>query len=102
MEGVVLAAFVPKITHENRYGTWVRRIAHMPARASDMPHEATFICLLDEKTMSYGAVLQGALVEVVPSSPAVFTEQWTIQKRSGMKHVNPVKKSIKPSETTDS
>jgi len=81
LEGVVLGAFVPKVTHENDYGAWTREIVSMPADESDVPREATFLCFLDAVSVNYWAVLQGPRVEVRPSSPAVFVERWTVRKR---------------------
>ncbi len=76
----VWGAHVPKIVHENRYGVWERRIADWPADGHNVPHAATFLCLLDEVSASYGAVLQGATAEVTPAHPVTFTETWTFRK----------------------
>jgi len=79
--GVVLGAFVPKVTHQNKSGTLTRRILTMPAGSGSVPNRCTFLCLLDDETRCYTSALQGATLEIRPGAPAVFKEEWTIKKR---------------------
>jgi len=78
---VVLGAFVPVVEHKNGWGVWTRRILAMPADEKEAPHGCTFLCLLDDKTRSYAASLQGAQAAVDVTHPAVFEEEWSLKKR---------------------
>jgi len=77
---VILGAFVPEAALELRDAVWRRRIAEMPAEESAAPYHSTFLCVLDDTSRVYGAVLQSALVEVSAASPLVFTEEWRLEE----------------------
>ena len=78
LDRVVVGGFVTRIEQENRDGVWMRRIVTMPASPAEVPHEATFLCVLDNGTASYGAALQGSPAKVTPAGPLVFVEEWTL------------------------
>lgn len=78
---VIVGAYVSTVVLENRTGLWERRIVSMPPSARRVPQECTFLCLLDDRTRSYGQVLQGE--QGVPSevAPLKFVEVWTLEPR---------------------
>lgn len=81
LKGVVLGAFVPKVTQENKDGTWTRRIVTNPSKPADVPEGCTFICLLDDPSRNYVSALQGGRTVAPPGGSAKFTEVWSLEKR---------------------
>jgi hypothetical protein len=81
MKGVALGAFVPRVRLQNESGVWTRRLVTMPGTAKQTPQQSTFVCVLDNETRSYGAMLQSETAKVSPLAPLVFREEWTIEKR---------------------
>ena len=79
--GLVLGAFVPRMSVANDSGTWTRTLVHPPADASKAPNASTFLCLLDSVSGSFGAALQGALAEVKTGEFVAIEEEWKFEKR---------------------
>lgn len=75
----VLGAFVPAFGIERERRVWTRRLVTMPGSPVEAPDLATFVCVLDRATGSYGAALQGACTEVSKDHPLELTEEWTFE-----------------------
>jgi hypothetical protein len=95
MKNVVLGAFVSKIVHVNKQGTWTRRIVNPPSDTKAVPSESSFVCLLDSETRSFGAAFQGATTPLEPCCALTFEEEWTLEKRGNERSYK------KPAPVTD-
>jgi len=79
-ENALLGAFVDTVEIQNREGLWRRRIHHMPPDPDHADQESTFVCVLDDKTRSYGVALQSGRQELSAQSPVLFSEEWTFER----------------------
>ncbi len=80
-KGLVLGAFVERVATARDDGVWTRRIAVMPEDRALVPHESTFMAILDDPSVSYGSALQSAKGPISIARPMVYTEHWTFDKR---------------------
>ncbi|MCC6796198.1 MAG: hypothetical protein IT366_13845 [Candidatus Hydrogenedentes bacterium] len=81
LRGVVLGADATQMIVANDSGTWTRKIVEPPADKTKVPNASSFLCLLDSRTNSYGAALQGATSEIKNGEFITFEEEWTFEKR---------------------
>lgn len=81
LRGVILGADATRMIVANDSGTWTRKIVEPPADKSKVPNASPFLCLLDSRTGSYGAALQGATMEIKSGEFITFEEEWTFEKR---------------------
>ena len=81
LRGVVLGADASQMIIVNDSGTWTRKIVDPPVDKSSVPNASPFLCLLDSRTGSYGAALQGATTEIKSGAFVTFEEEWTFEKR---------------------
>ncbi len=81
LRSVVLGADATQMIVANDSGTWTRKIVEPPADKSKVPNASPFLCLLDSRTGSYGAALQGATTEIKSGEFTTFEEEWTFEKR---------------------
>jgi len=81
MDKMVLGAFVSTVEHRAPSGLqWTRHLVTMPDTRDEVPHEATFLCLLDSTTRTYGASLQSQKTVVTQAQPAFIAEEWTLER----------------------
>lgn len=80
-KGLILGAPATRMSVANDSGTWTRTLVDPPKEMTQVPYESTFLCLLDSATSSYGAALQGKLVELKTGDLTTIEEEWTFEKR---------------------
>ena len=81
LRGVVLGADATRMIVVNDSGTWTRKIVEPPVDKSKVPNASPFLCLLDSRTGSYGAALQGATSEIKSGELITLEEEWTFERR---------------------
>jgi hypothetical protein len=81
MRGVILGSVAPRMIVANDAGTWTRTLIDPPADMAQVPNESTFLCVLDSTSASYGAALQGKLIEIKTGEFITLEEEWIFDKR---------------------
>lgn len=79
--GLVLGGVVAGVEVENRSGIWKRRFTQPPTDPARLWNGVTVLCVLDDKTRSYGLSLQGAQAPLTAATPLQLTEEWTFEER---------------------
>lgn len=75
VEEMVLGANATSMEIQNDAGIWTRSVELK--RGGDTPLNASFLCLLDTTTGSYGAAFQTPLQPISASRPGIMVETWT-------------------------
>jgi hypothetical protein len=78
---LVLGAESLEVGVQNNDGVLTRRIVSPNIDPKTAPYEATFVCILDDVTRSYGAALQSSVAEIDATTVLTLAEEWTIEKR---------------------